>query len=714
MPTYLNSSPGRSLTILSILIALLPVAASSNDMVDEEVVVEDHREIETDTPRPDSVLKGRRLRARIDSTLGDTLEGELGVRSASFGPGVGIPVVRGLTGARVKMLQNGLGSHDASSISPDHAVTVEPLLAEEIRVVRGSNVIREGGGAIGGDVEVIDRRIPETLPTRAISGAVEGRHGRNPRGHAEVFKLDLGAGFLAAHVDGFLRESGLVDIPGSALDEPRVREQFGEAAQFESSDGVLINSDTEARGGSVGASLIGDRGFAGMAISTLSNNYGIPPGGLPPHSDIPGQLGAPQRIRVDIEQGRKDFKGALHFSDSAIEQLNLHMGLVNYRHHEIDGNRISTTFRNDALEGRSELALRLINNAPTTFGAQWIGRDFSALGFETFVPQSDIGTLGFYVTQRLEFARVRFEIAGRRETSDLEPQQRTQSIGGILSVRLPARLDYAAHSGAFEVEMDVTDSVLARASYSYAERPPEVQELLSLGPHLATRSFDVGNTELQIESGHIVDGSVIWYAPWWVLELDVYRRQMNNFIYQENLGFFFDLEEQLLRVECVRVDQCVSVFGYQQQDAVFNGFEGRLTFPIPLSSTAVESFEFAVFTDYVRGHFVAEGAGAIPRLPPRAYGASLALETARWRSGMRLTHTDAQRRAGRNETSSDEALSLSADLGYHFAYAEDREIHAFLRGHNLLDAEVRNATSFLRNFMPEPGRSVEIGLRVEF
>lgn len=682
--------------------------------VDEEVLVEGDRELEIESSGPDSILKGRRLRERINSTLGDTLNEELGVRSASFGPGVGIPVVRGLTGTRVKIRQNGLGSHDASSISPDHAVAVEPLLAEEIRIVRGSNVIREGGGAIGGEVEVIDRRIPETLPSRAVSGAVEARHGRNPRSHAEVFKLDLGAGFLAAHVNGFLRESGLVDIPGGALDERSVREQFGEAAQFENSDGVLVNSDTEARGGSVGASVIGDHGFAGMAISTLSNNYGIPPGGLPPHSDIPGQLGAPQRIRIDIQQGRKDFKGELRFSGPLIEHVKIHLGLVDYRHHESDANRISTTFRNEVMEGRSELALRLSDIAPTTLGAQWIERDFGALGVETFVPQSDISTLSFYLTQRLEFDRFRFEVGGRREANELKPQQRTQSIGGILNVPLPARLDYVAYSGAFELEMDVAESVVARASYSYAQRPPEVQELLSLGPHLATRSFDVGNTQLQVESGHIVDGGVIWYAPWWILEFDVYHRQMNNFIYLENQAFFFDVADQLLRLECVIVLQCVSVFGYQQQDAVFNGFEGQLTFPLPLPIEAVESFEFAVFADHVRGYFTAQGAGAIPRLPPRAYGAALALETARWRSALRLTHADAQRRAGRNETPSDGSLSLSADLGYHFAYASDREIHAFLRGRNLLDAEIRNSASFLRNFMPEPGRNVEIGLRVEF
>lgn len=695
-------------------IAPTPAQPLATAAIDEEVVVEGKQDLEADDPRPDTVLRGRRLRQRIDSTLGDSLDDELGVHSASFGPGVGIPVVRGLTGARVRMMQNGLGSHDASSISPDHAVTVEPLLAEEIRVVRGSNVIREGGAAIGGEVEVVDRRIPETLQERPLTGAVEARHGRNPRGHAEVFKLDLSAGFLAAHVDGFLRESGLADIPGGALDDTQVRAQFGESAQFENSHGVLLNSDTEARGGSVGASLVGDHGFAGMAISTLSNNYGIPPGGLPPHSDVPGAAPTLQRIRIDIQQGRKDFKSELRFADSLLARVALQVGLVNYRHHESDGNRISTTFRNDVMEGRGEAEFRWLDNAPTTFGVQWIERDFGALGFETFVPQSDVSNLSFFVVQRLEFERVRLEFGARRETSDLAPQQRRQTIGGIFSVALPAELAYTAHSGAFEVEMDVTDTLVARASYHYAQRPPEVHELLSLGPHLATRAFDVGNTDLRVESGHLADGSLIWYAPWWVLELDVYRRQMNDFIYQENLGFFFDVDEQLLRLACVRVDQCVSVFGYQQQDAIFNGFEGRLTVPLPVPFRAAESFELGLFTDTVRGYFAAEGAGAIPRLPPRVYGASLALETARWRGDVRATHADAQRRAGLNETPTPSSLSLSADIAYSFSYAGDRELLAFLRGRNLLDTQIRNPASFLRNFMPEPGRSIEIGLRVEF
>lgn len=710
-----RTAAGRPRHCLWLVLVTAPaLAANANDGAPdaEVIVVEGVAEVVTST-RAEVVLEGADLRRQVGSTLGATLDDELGVHNASFGPGVGLPVVRGLTGARVKMLQNGLGSHDASSVSPDHAVAVEPLLAEEIHVVRGSSIIRQGGGAIGGHVEVKDRRVPETMPDNAITGAVELRHGRNPQSHAEVFKLDLGAGFLAAHVDGFLRESGLVDIPGGALDEARVREEFGPDAQFENAQGVLPNSDAESRGGSVGASLVADDGFLGLAINTLSSNYGIPPGGLPPHSDVPGQRNAIQRIRVDMVQGRRDLKGEVRFDGHLVERLKVQLGLIDYRHHETDNRRISTTFRNDVLEGRGELDWRLFDAAPATVGVQWVQREFGAEGFETFVPQSDIDTLGVFAVQRLEFGRLRLELGLRREISEVRPQARDQRIGGFLVVPLPQGLDYSAHSAAFEAEYDLTPAITLRASYSYAERPPDVQELLSLGPHLSTRSFDVGNTALEVERGHIVDTSLRWQAHGWQLELDAYHRRMGGFIYQENLGLLFDIEEQLLRLACVRVDQCVSVFGYQQRDAVFTGYEAQLRIPLP-APAVLDEFELALFTDGVRGYFSEAGAGDIPRLPPRTYGVAFEAATTHWQGGIRLTRAEAQRRSGLNETDSDAYLALNAELSYRFEYIGTREAYAFLRARNLLDDEIRNSTSILRNFMPEAGRNVELGLGMEF
>ena len=488
-----------------------------------------------------STLSGDELARQLQSTLGATLNEELGVHNASFGPGVGLPVVRGLTGPRVRMLQNGIGTHDASAASPDHAVAVDALTAEKIKIVRGADVVRYGGSAIGGAVEVVDGRIPKERQEDLIDGAIEARYGNNPQGHSAAFKLNLGYDYVGFHIDGFDRESGNVDIPGGSLDEPAVREQFGEFVEFQNSDGKLRNSDAESRGGAVGASIVGDRGFLGASISSLSNVYGIPPGGLPPHSDVPGQAPVEERIRIDIQHDRRDVQAEYRLGSSYIDKVSVHAANVDYRHHETDNARVSTTFRNDVIEARSELEYTLSGWANGSVGTHWQQRKFGAVGLEVFVPESDIDTFGAYVIQKFQFSNWGLEFGFRRETITTSPEDATREIGGIISVNLPDELEYTAYSGSAAINVDITDTLSARAAYNYTQRAPDVQELLALGPHLSTRTFDVGNTGLDLETSSAVELGIVFDMEFALFEADLYHRDIADFIYQENLGFVFDI-----------------------------------------------------------------------------------------------------------------------------------------------------------------------------
>lgn len=697
---------------LTAIFGLSVVGAAEQDDPDIEEVVTYGQRVESGAEiGPNSSLTGDVLSRQLDTTLGGTLDEELGVHNASFGPGVGLPVVRGLSGSRVKMLHNGLGSHDASASSPDHAVAVEPMLAEEIRVVRGADVVRYGGGAMGGAVEVIDGRIPRQPTERLVEGAIEARTGTNPTGHNAAFKLDVGYDYLGFHIDGFDRRSGNVDIPGAALDEPAVRQLFGEFVEFENNVGTLPNSNAEAQGGAVGASIVGAEGFIGGSISSLSNDYGIPPGGLPPHSDIPGQAPELQRIRIDVEHGRRDLQAEWRPEGRYLDHLSAQIGHVRYRHHESDNARVSTTFRNEAIEGRGEVGLRYSDWASGVFGGQWVDRSFGARGFETFVPESAVDTVGIYTVQRLDFERFDLEFGFRRETSYTRPSEREQNIGGVISVTLPAELDYTAYAGSFAVGVAVTDSLSVRAAYNYTQRPPDVQELLSLGPHLSTRSFAIGNTELEVETARAAELGFVLELPLLLVESDIYYRDIGNFIYQENLGLLFDIEEQLFKRECVRIDQCVAAFGYLQQDARFLGFESRITVPL---TTRFGIFRAVAFADSVRGYFVEDGAGSVPRLPPATYGAALEYEAGGVFGKLRAARSMDQSRSGLNEPPTAGYTMLNAELSYRFAATSSTEAFAFIRARNLLDDDVRNATSFLRAFVPEPGRTIDAAIRFEF
>ena len=685
--------------------------AGAEEPVDEEVVVSGERPAAAATPAPVTELRGDKLRMKVEATLGATIDDELGVHNATFGPGVGVPVIRGLTGARIKVIQDGLGTHDAASVSPDHAVAVDTSMADSIRILRGPGTIRYGSGAMGGVVEVEDGRIAREPVDTLLAGTVESRVGFEPDRHAQAFKLKSGYGPFSAQLGGSIRESGLVPIPGASLNEAAVRRQFGDSVQFENTRGELPNSDAEARSGQGGVSLAGARGYVGAAWSYLDNEYGIPPGGLPPHSDVPGAAPQPQRIRIDMFQRRYAVESALYLPWQLIDKVSLEGGLVQYQHDETERQFVSTTFTNEAREARAELAHSVTDRAPGEFGVHWVDRDFGAEGIETFVPASSIQTLGVYFNQRMTFDPLTLEVAARRERVLTRPDETTRNIGGFFTVELPAKLEYKARSVAAAAQLEVAPTLSLRLDWSRATRAPDVQELLSLGPHLSTRSFDVGNIELAVEQSRTVDIGVLWDASRAQLRLNAFERRIDDFIYQENLGFLFDIEEQLFRLECVRVDQCVPAFGYLQQDARFAGFEAELTVPWELGFAL---FELTLFADTVRGYFDAQGAGDVPRLPPRTAGVAGSLDGERWSLGTRYTSASAQRRAGKRESATGGYASLAADFSYRQPLGGGREAVLFVRGRNLMNDEIRNSTSFLRDFMPEGGRNAELGVRLTF
>ncbi len=263
-----------------------------------------------------TTLSGTDLRARAASTLGDTLEGEPGIASASFGPGVGAPVIRGLGGNRVRVLQDNIDSLDASSSSPDHGIMVEPLLAERIEVLRGPATLRYGSGAIGGVVNVIDNRIPDSVPDK-LTGGLEYRHGSAGDNDNAVALVEGGAGRLAWHLHGLYRESNDLAIRGPAVNPDL--DPDGESPR-----GSIPNTDSRAHAFTGGFSWVTDRGFIGLSVSRLENEYGIPSGGHAHAEEEDEEEGHDEHhdehedehegeheelVRIDMKQTRTDLKG---------------------------------------------------------------------------------------------------------------------------------------------------------------------------------------------------------------------------------------------------------------------------------------------------------------------------------------------------------------------------------------------------------------------
>ena len=642
---------------------------------------------EAETILPVSILRADELRMKIAPTIGDTLDQEPGVTSQSFGPGVGQPVVRGQSGSRVQVLQNGLGSLDASSVSPDHANSLEPLWAESIEVIRGpAAALLYGSGAIGGVVNVIDNQIPDAVPDSLIQGALEQRYSSVNDGIASAFKLEGGRDIFAWHVDGFYRDSDNVRIPGLAIDE--TSQPASQGSEVFNSFGQVLNTNSRAKGGTVGLSLAGEPGFAGLSINYLANNYGIPPDRGATPSDW---------TRIDLRQTRYDFKGALNEPFTFADSLHLHVVYNDYQHVELENGEAGTAYKNKGVETRLELVQKpwaIFHHG--ILGMQTKNSKFTAIGEEAVVPESDINAFGFYTLQDIYSGPLTFEMGMRVEQQFIDP------TGFQRSSHTPV-------SASASVLWNITGQESISLSFTRSQRAPNVQELFAHGPHLATNSFDMGNPRLEEETSRYLELGMHMDRSWMRMDLNIYQNWVKDYIAQFNTGMFFDQETESIAGVCTS-GNCLPVFRTLQRGAVFTGYEVQVA--IPLMDTAYCALRTQLFSDYVRGRFI--DGGDIPRMPPLRYGLQLTWEDEFWGVDMRLTRAADQNHPGANETPTDGYWLLTASADYRYQVNERSSLLLFVKGSNLLNQEIRNSTSYLRNLSPEAGRGVEIGLRTVF
>ncbi len=709
MQTFLSSRLGW------LVLCVAAFGALADEVVTApEVRVSGPRDSEDPSGRAETTLGRAELRRRDVGTLGTAVGESPGVHNSSFGPGVGLPVIRGLTGPRVRVNVGGIGTHDASSLSPDHAAAAEPVLASQIRVVRGPSTVRYGSNAIGGVVEVEDGRIPKARPQRGTEKSLEARYNTNGSGRTGAVRVDGAAGPFVLHVDGFARARENISIPGKPIDEAAVMRQFG-LRPIDNPVGFVPNTDLKAHGGTVGASAVGSSGFAGFSVGSMENQYGIP-SGAHVHAHGSGMLpgmpthGGGDNVRIDMQQTRVDGHAMLLLPTRFLEAVEVRSGWVNYRHDELDSGRPVTTFRNRALESRVELQHRWTQTLSGAVGLHRTTRQFSALGEEAFVPVSDIAANALYVTQQYELGRLRIEGSARQERQRIETQPQNTVFGTVETYPVTTFRPASWAIGA-TWQHDARNALYA--NWSHSQRAPEVQELYSFGPHLATRVFALGTPTLQKESIVGPDAGVRAGRGRYDVAFNVYDYRAGNYIFQENTGFFYNTDEREFQARCLRLDLCLPVQRYTQREVRLSGYEAQLNVALPKVRGA--GLRLQLFTDFVRARY-ADGTGDVPRIPPRRAGAELSAQVGeRWGGRVRYTHAFAQDKAGVNETPTAAYDLLNLYVDYRVRRdAEGRELTLFLNATNLLDQEIRNATSFLRSFAPEPGRAFEIGVRASF
>lgn len=673
---------------------------------------------EAETALPVTVLTGEDLQRAARANIGDTLGDIPGLANASFGPGVGQPVIRGQQGPRVTVLQNGTSSADASAVSADHAVSVESLLADSIEVLRGPATMLYGAGAIGGVVNVIDNRIPRQRIEGAEGGA-EMRHDSASDMDTGVLRLDAGSGDFAFHVDALYRDWNNLNIAGLAArehdehdddhdDQQNDHEDHDDHDEAETTDGFIDNTGGRTRALTLGSSYHFDRGLVGFAVSRLENNYGIPAGAHghheeehegeehdADHEDEHDEHGGEEEggIRLDVEQTRYDMAFELSEPLPGFESLRSTVTYTDYEHAEIEGDgEVGTLYSNDTWETRIELVHAEVAGFRGALGLQARVGEFSALGEEAFIPLTDSRDLGLFLIEDWRADNWIFEAGLRLDRDQRDPE--AASTG---------QQDFTSVSASGSAIWNAGEDWQLRLHLARSERAPSIEELFSnvdgTGPenwveHAATAAIELGDPDLDTEVSRNADLSLHWHNGNKDLELTFYYNDFADYITLANTG--------------QEVDE-LPVLAYIQEDAEFYGVEVNGQFG--LGSFAGGEFQLGLFGDLTRGQL--DDGDFVPRLPPRRIGGRLSWGNDALELWTRVVDASSQDRAGVNEEPTDGYTRWDLGADYRLPLGTS-ELTMFLAARNLGDEEIRLSTSFLRDVAPEAGRSIEAGLRYRF
>ncbi len=721
---------GCQLTGGILLTAFEPVWAAPRANGVEEVIVTGERSQAADRPgQTGSILDEQALVKQAASTLGETLAKQPGVHNASFGPGVGLPVLRGLSGVRVRVMEDGIGSWDASAMSPDHANAVEAFAAKSIEVLQGAAAIEHGGAAIGGLVAVNTRRLPKPDGDTGQQASLAARQElvNHHQQQALMGQVDWRSEQFGLHLDGLQRRQNSLGIPGCAIDTQAVEAQFGFDASAANSCGQTANTDGDST--SLAGGLGFNRGPFYWAVShrVLDNQYGLPPGG---HSDPPDGGAHPAHnhggagdgggdfVRLVMQQTRHDAIAGVVMDEGWLQSLDLAIAQVDYQHEEIEHQQVATRFDNQVQEATLKMPHQWSELWQGSAGLHRVERTFAATGSENFVPPTDSLMQAAFSVQRLAMGGGDYELGARWENTRIEQLAPTAPLGLSRVQLMHQPIEYTTGSAQLAARYFVAQDHRLGVSLGHNQRAPDIQELLALGPHLATRSYDIGLLIRpepggfkvpQAETFNNLELTWQWASPLGNQQLSLFRYGAQDFIYQRNLGLFYDLAEQLLRNNCVRLEECLPVYEFTQADARFSG--GEWQWSLPQWHTTAGAWQLTLLGDKVTGA-LASGE-ALPRMPPWRLSINLQWQRGDWQADLHGTRLGAQRRPGEFETPSRGARQWDASLQYRLQ-APGFGLTAFLQGKNLTDAHLRSATSFMRNFTPEAGRQLELGLRWDY
>ena len=608
--------------------------------------------------RPTNVVSGRDLDRKLQNTLAETLANEPGLAVASMGPAAAQPVLRGLSGDRVLVLEDGARTGDVAATSPDHAVAADAASAERIEVLRGPAALIYGSNALGGVINVIREEVPTTLPDH-LNGSVSAQGQTVAPGGTLQGHLTGGMGGLAVRGEALARRAGDVRTPA----------------------GRLVNTDVTSYTGAAGVSSVNGWGHAGGAYRFNHSSYGVPGGFAGGH---------PQGVDIRLWRHTGRLETTILERWGPFESLDLRGNYVYYHHEEIEpGGILGTSFTQHtaALDVRGRHGpLGFIEHGATGVRAQW--RDYSTDGTQD-TPDTRTLTLAGFLLEEVHAGPVRVETGIRFDWARSAPADTTTSVD-IGAVRPRT---FAALSGSIGAVVGLGPSLEAGGSIARAFRIPDPNELYSQGPHLAVFSFEVGNPDLGVESAVGVDVFARVVRPELHAELAVFRNAIDGFLFARPTG------DTLVRLR-------LPIFQFVGEDALLTGLEGRIEWSF------APRLVLAANGSAVRGTLT-ETDEPLPFMPPAQGRLGLRYEHPSYFVGADARGAAPQNRVGAFEEPTDGYVVYGASAGVRWFLAG--QLHALtLRVDNIANREYRNHLNRVKSIMPEAGRDVSLLYRVSF
>jgi iron complex outermembrane receptor protein len=642
---------------------------------------------------PFSVLDAKQTFMR-GGNLGDLLNGLPGVHSDSFGGGASRPVVRGQTSPRLKVLSDSGSILDASDISPDHAISADPLLAQQVEVLRGPATLLYGGGAIGGVVNILDGKIPTEVPDGLESFvAVRGNTVADERAGA-VNLTARATDNIALHVEGSLRETDDYEVDG-----------------WEES--TVHGTASESRNSALGASWVGESGFIGLAYSYRDDDYGLPghnheyeechPHGIELHCEgHEAEEGHDHEHEehdheevpvVALESRRMDLRAEYLGPVPGIHRIRVRGSHTDYEHNEIEEGVVGTTFRNEGYEGRIDIDHAPVMGWHGIVGVQFADTRFSSVGAESFIPVTDSKMHGVFAVEHLELSDSwHLEAGARYEKQTYDP---------VRDVRARPKYDESAMSWSAASIWSLTEETSIAATFARAQRLAQPQELYARGIHLATNTYECGLVNHPLTCGGLQNNASIDKETSNNLDISL-RKHTGDFTYSLNL--FHNSVDGYIFARTLDQYEDFRLIKYTQRDATLKGLEAEFSYAFN------DNLSATVFGDYLTADL--DGADKLPRISPQRVGVRGNYLVNNIETEVELYRVSKQDDVAAFETET--AGYTMANVSLSYSFPADARFSVFVRGSNLLDEQIWSHTSFLASVIPMPGRNLSAGFRMNF